>query len=261
MTKFLRYLFSIALCLHGIGSPARAGSFDPAQFGDLALWFDAGNGPVLEGNKISAWRSRVGELQLTQEEKAWFPTLIEKGPGGQPTAEFDYCASLTGRCKNPVKGEKVLVAVIQIPDKGQSGQARIFGLREDEGIEAVMPDELYLRFFFPPFEKKYGRDRFVGPLHGARAAFAKAPLRELSVVTAVYGSEKTQLFVNGENKATTEMGLGSEGGEASMGANKKGGSYFTGLISEILVFQGTMTDEQRAALEKTLAQKYNISLK
>ena len=128
-----------------------------------------------------------------------------------------------------------------------------------------MPNQLFLPFFAPAAEKKYGRDKLVGALSSARAALAKAPLRQPSVVTAVYGSDKTQIFVNGENVGTTEMGLGTAmgpGWDAIMGAtNTNGRGYFTGLISELMVFQGTMPDEQRTALEKSLAEKYSISSK
>jgi prepilin-type N-terminal cleavage/methylation domain-containing protein len=78
------------------------------------------------------------------------------------------------------------------------------------------------------------------------------------VVGAYMSSSGTAAFVNSVT-AITGAGVAMNGFDGfTVGANKSGGSNFTGLISEILVFDRILSQRERIMVMSYLSKKYKI---
>ena len=249
-------------------SQARAQEFDAAKFGPVYLWFDAGHGVTGKEGKAASWQSRVGNATVSQSVPQWQPNVTVQGLGKKPSLDFDYGAFLTGNVQRDLPEEKTTVVVMAVPDRGQDSMASLFSFGTSGyqlPLRAPNPKSLKFLFLWGPVEAKYGREALAASgIKESTIPIFEGPLADLSILTTVYGAEETSIYMNGKEIAKFDKGLGAPCPKEcflTVGAsNEKGQESMTGYISELIFFEKPLTPENRAEMEKELAQKYQITL-
>ena len=78
-------------------------------------------------------------------------------------------------------------------------------------------------------------------------------------VMAVYLSQDSKLFVNDVDNSTTSSTAGVTGFDGlRVGTDRNGANKFTGLISEVIIYDRLLTSEERRLVMSYLAKKYKI---
>lgn len=78
-------------------------------------------------------------------------------------------------------------------------------------------------------------------------------------VLGIYLNDNSQLFLNDVNFSTTTATSGITGFNGlNVGTNRNGANNFTGLISEIIIYDKLLTSDERRLVMSYLAKKYKI---
>jgi hypothetical protein len=80
------------------------------------------------------------------------------------------------------------------------------------------------------------------------------------IATAIGGTTSSRCYHDGSDVTTSDDPTGTWGSGLSVGSNDGSNEFFFGLVLEVLVFSGALSDTQRQAVEQHLSQKYSITL-
>jgi hypothetical protein len=212
---------------------------------------------------VSRWEDRSGRgNHFTQGTISKYPALVSAGIGGKPAVDFD--------------GVDDLLAAASFSDATQ-GTVFVVALPRNVGAsQAVLASR---------DEATATRNFYAGISNGAKqyvyhenAGAATAVVGDDSLVAdtpyvlAWKSDGSSYTFWRNGDPQTLTAAVGSNNGNwwgdvsardnftvgGSKGASE--GSWFNGLVAEVLVYETALTDAQRQRVERYLAKKYGITL-
>jgi hypothetical protein len=251
--------------------------YSPAANQSLTFWFDAADATTLTlvagtPTKVSAWRSKIGGLTVTQTTAGFRPTYTTNVQNGLPVLQFSQAGrTFLTACNVPIIGTNSLTIIgafqYTSTDEGYVFSLNAFGTTSNGQII-------------------YGRNAS----QNATAALYITSSTESITATGNPGGNAWQimsfvcnreqrrstLFMNSSNLSNITIGydttniLGSNTYRMNISigvANSNDGvtpafisgsynSYFTGNMGEILVFNTALSDTDRFKAESYLATKW-----
>jgi len=214
-------------------------------------WYRADVGIVLgTGSNVATWQDQSGNgNDAAQGTSGNQPVLVssDSSINSKPVLQFTrssnkYLSIPNSASLNPSSGKITVIAVAKqttsnaamILDKSPSSGNGGYGLRINSGAPT-----LYIN----------GTTE-SGSLSG----------NTYGVIEGDYDQTKLSMYVNGTltQSGSYTTAIGSNTSVLTLGGTSTTGSGLDGDIAEVLVFSGTISDQDRQAIEWYLAQKYNV---
>ena len=213
------------------------------SLGSPLIWYRADSGVVLEGEFTTQWRDLSGNNHHTflQTGNAR-PTFIQSSEAnGLPSIKFSGGQVLRAPNVFPVLSDYTKVVVLRINNYGAFNNI----LSGTNGHAFWM-----------------GSSRFPKLWHAGNFVDAYKELPEqFSILTGSFNNAEArgEIYVNGQFGAAGRTGRRNEDSTLHIGAIA-GGFNMDGEVSEVLVYDRVLSEEERVTIEEYLAGKYNISL-
>lgn len=230
----------------------------------LTMWFAADKGVTLaeDGKSVLEWTSQTDpNLKLTQTDAAAAPQLITDDKGAKHLLYDgkDDLLTLEGVNFNDKSNLSIVIVTQYQGDKLSSDWSG-----ETKTPFFVTSDGDWGSVYLSPYQDWVGA-RFgsgVGNCH--MKLIRDKPMETSSVTAAVKDGGLEKIFVNGvagakregqavktkNNGSTLYVGMGVIGGDMRI--------YYTGTVSEILVYDRTLSDSEIAGLSMYLNTKYQL---
>lgn len=227
---------------------------------NLALWLDASEGVTAEQNSVSAWKSRVGNITATI--KSGSPTLTDNTASGKKGIYFD--------------GNDDALNLV-LPDNfwNEKNDFTVLMYTASENKTSSLTNNTnsqYHSIMYFGETSSWGSAYFNASQNeiiwrfgsGSSGDYGTTCLRDISTGnmytnTAIRkNGYKDTLFVDGE-KIFTDTTISNvtknikSDGWIGVGKNN---TFFKGTVCEILIYDAALTDEQIAAAQLALAEKY-----
>lgn len=234
--------------------------FNPRQIPNLELWLDSADAPTIVkdgSNKVSQWQDKSGNNNhAIQTDIAKQPTYTSNGINGKPAMRgdgnnrrMDFTHSLT--VGDPFTIFIVLKADIITPDPTTGSALNVamaFGdATSGESVFAIRqtrsaPDSLRTTAYNGGGIFNSGNDNAV-------------------LSTTLYDGINVETYKNGslvDSDIADSTGMLLTGGYL-FNDDTSGSRSFIGWISDVLIYAGSLGDEERSQVEQYLIQKQEIS--
>lgn len=237
---------------------------DQVPLDGLGLWLAADKGVTLSpnGSAVETWNSQWGAAALKPAAPSEAPTLSVNEHGAPALSfdgvndtlsvegmEFNGKSELTiitvtryGGPSNGLEGYGDRYAALFVPETGSWGSI----------IVAPYHDQVVTRF---GAGQSMGFDRYVRP----------ADCRETTVAVSVKNGATEQMYVDGEKAGTwtgRKAATANNGDTLYLGKSISGGRdyFFKGMISEILIYDRALTEDEIRQIDSYLGAKYRGEL-
>lgn len=226
---------------------------------NLTMWFSADEGVELaeDGVSVKSWTSRTGE-ELVLSAKENMPQIIKDENGNEAvnfTGASDYL-KMDGVDFND-KSDLTVIAVSNYtgPDRDpeeNGDRSPVFFVTEAGGWGSV---------YLSPFRDWIGMRFGTGVTNCHIKYMREEPVSTNSLTAMVKNGSTETLYVNGENvfsKDGQSEKTANNGSELYIGAGISNNELFgyEGTISEILVYDRALTDEEIADINLYFKEKY-----
>ena len=239
-------------------SPAFAG-FNPALYGTLSLWLDAadilgtGANPA-NGTTVTTWYDKSGNARNATSSGT--PKLASTGLGGTKPS-INLLATSQQYFTGPITNGGTTVTSFVVATESAAGalNTRLVSLGPASG------QDYGSTAYIIPFLKSAGSGTAqLGSFRGGPGAFKDVADDTPFYASLVSDTLTDTIYVNGvvgtpldtvNNALTyTTYGIGNDSG--------KEGNYWTGYVSEVLVYNSALSTTNRQAVEAYLATKWGI---
>lgn len=231
----------------------------------LALWLDASYGVTAEGDAVTKWASRVGDI--VAEVKSGSPTVVENAIGNQPGIQFDGeddIMKLTMPDDFWNNKSEFTVLLFNSPEFKTNGSSKdsssgttysqnysilYFGETGSWGSALFTSSQNEVLFRFgsgvsSDYGSAYVRETDIGNIYTGTA------IRKDGIDNSVFVDGKLAFTCKGQSYTTSL--IKSEG---EIGYGKKGNPY-EGTICQILVYDRALTNDEIVAAQKWMSEKY-----
>ena len=237
---------------------------DIVQDEHLALWLDASSGVTADGNAVTQWASKVGDI--VAEVKEGSPTIVENAIGNQTGIQFDGddIMKLTMPDNFWNNKSEFTVLLFNAPESTTNGS------NMGTSVSTTYSQDYSILYFYET--TSWGSALFTASQNevlfrfgsGVRYDYGTAYVRETNIgniftSTAVRKNGRDnsvfvdgKLVFTGKGQSYSTSFIGSNG---EIGYGKKGHNY-TGTICQILVYDRALTNDEILAAQKWMAEKY-----
>ena len=270
-TKFLYTLLYLSFII--VTQPAHA-AFSPSSISGLQLWFSADTGVYADtsltlatstdGAKVKGWVDQSGHNNnATQTNAVNAPTLKLNQVNGLPALRFD--AAFSQYLVHTYSGEPATVIVV--------GKEALATPNNDTWLGADTSDPVAVGAYY--FKAgNGGLDlEFIRSISGDTGGSSFEAVRHIGTVNNAWyiqsgtnGASTISLWKNSvkiAQNSTTTPRLPIKPGTTVIGsayyADSLNGSFLTGDIAEILVYDNALSDSQMAQVHQYLSTKYNLA--
>ncbi len=234
--------------------------FNPRQIPNLQLWLDASDtyGIIKDGsNKVSQWLDKSGNNNhATQNDIAKQPTYTSSGINGKPALQSDgnnrrlnFNHSLT--VGDPFTIFTVLKADIITPDPSTGSSINVV-LAFGDSTSNVSA--------FAIRQKRISPDRLRVTSYGGGGVFHSG--NDDAVLSSVtFDGSTLKSYKNGvlaTSSTANQTGMAISGGYL-FNDSTSGARAFLGWVSDVLIYAGALSEDQRNQAEQYLIQKQAIS--
>ncbi len=238
----------------------RLSAFKPTKFSGCALWLAADRGVTTVDGKVSAWADQSGNGNHAAQTTANYrPLYVASAQGGRPTLRFDGSNDVlsVGSPSLPM-GSSTRTGFVVVKRETSSTEGYIFKYGALSAFRS-------LGFCFA---HQGTTSAYLG--YYAHDVF-KSSASDTSGTIWTFGNSESNvsssfLYKNGSSQMPLTL-FGSDGtinttaGAMYIGDFSDAHSYpFYGDISEIIIFNRALTDNERIKVEQYLSGKYAITL-
>ena len=228
-------------------------AFNPNFSGSgMKLWLDANNAGSLtkSGNAVSKWRDLTGNISNISANST--PTYNPTGCNGKPTLTFVAGNQFNTTNSSITNVNFNFFVVFKMPTP--SGIPAMFALYNGLTIYPHTPANLL--GIGSNIEGVLWTYTGGGP-ETYKFNNVATPINAFCIVQVSIINNKKTVYINGVpgNQVSCSPG---QGGTLIIGNSGNGNNYFVGAISEILVYNNTLTDENRQKIEGYLAWKWGL---
>lgn len=224
-----------------------------------SVWFDASDtgsiGNVSSGDDVSVWVNKIGsDANLTQNITLKKPSYNAVALNNLPAIEFNGSTDeLEGIANSfPTSGESYTAFVVLQSDASTGEDRYVFSSRPSPNVSKQS-----FSLTSPESSQVVYADEWYGDSNTSEKALNYGDFGLVAMRYDGAGSGRT-IFVNGSTSGTDSstdfdgvgdyVTVGSHGGEF----------YFDGKISELLIFQEALSNQDRYELSYLLSQKWNL---
>ncbi len=226
----------------------------------LALWLDAAKGVTTdESGNVTQWASQAGEITATL--KTGNPSLrpVGQGKGIYFDGSTAFDLSMDGEntfWNNKEEFTVLLYTSAELDTRGaesgtysQYNSVLYFGETADWGSAYFTPSQNEVIFRFgsgtsQDYGTTYERDQNIGSI------FTGTAIRKDGLNNSIFVDE--ELIYDGR-AASSETKNISSSGWIGLGKNN---NYFKGTVCEVLIYDRALSDQEIAAAQRSLAEKY-----
>lgn len=247
-----------ALSALGIGEATSAPpvEFSPADISGLQLWLKVDTleaGGYVDEDVVDVWPDDSGNgNNATQPTFGARPTFYESIINGKPAVRFDglgkfFSTPLTG------PGANFTIFIVSASASENSGQSQI-------RFQALSTTNFVV---FPWTSGGAGSPLAIDVNNGGVSGLATGFGTSFSVEayrSAASATNGRQTWSNGVILAQQDTGSGALNVPLYIGAYGGASEFFSGDITEIIIYNAALTDEQRQQVEQYLGTKYGITI-
>jgi hypothetical protein len=221
----------------------------------LTMWLRADQGVTLNGAKVSRWADQSGHgSDATQPMAASQPSFVASGSHGKPVLRFNGTSSFLG-FNLPINGLTGMTIVLvgnnranqQGGDVGANSSAIHWGETAWWGVTYLSPFQTTVPF-------RFGTTQTGNlPLYNRPASVGTSS----TLNTAIKNGTTDTLYVNGQKVLASSGKLATIAASTNTGFIGQGdlSTFFSGDISEILVYNRALTDAERQTVEGIVAAR------
>lgn len=230
----------------------------------LALWLDASSGITVDGNAVTSWASRVGDVVATVNTGS--PTVVNNAIGNQAGIRFDGDDIMELTMPDDFWNDKseFTVLLFNAPESTTNGS------NNGTSVSTTKSQDYSILYFYET--ASWGSALFTASQNevlfrfgsGVSADYGTSYVREANIGSTYTSTAirkdgiNNDVFVDGElvfagtGQSYTTSKIGSYG---QIGYGKKGTNY-KGTICQILVYDRALTDDEIVAAQQWMAEKY-----
>lgn len=206
---------------------------------------------VVDGGKISTWYDLATNNNATQGSDSYKPIYKAKAISDLPALYFDGASNFMTFNGEKLIGSNYSIFVVEFRTSNKSNNYFI------GGNAATANSNLYLGY---DNETTITHNQYSNGYTGTTAAYKSYDPKIHSFIHNVFTGKK--YYQNGTSIATnadTNSLVDFQG--AAIGRMVDGGSsyYYQGYIGEIIIFNNSLSDDQRQDVENYLSQKWKIT--
>ncbi len=232
---------------------------------DLMVWLKADDGITADpGGLVSEWRDQSGHLNnAVQVDPAAQPTKLDNAVTNKPAVHFD---GATQFLEVPFNDSTVADRDLTLYLVLSFDLANTFQFQGPIGINNVnIPAsfDLYLNRGNPINQTP--RFTFLRGNGSANQSFqgqASPTTNQFYILSVVMRGTNATMYLNGNfnGSATLLPGLQTVANSIRLGLRQDNGTRFQGSIAETMIFNGSVSDAERANLDQYLGTKYGINV-
>ena len=210
--------------------------FNPTSVNELIVWYSAANSISTEGRIVQLTDLSGNNLHATQANTINQPLLIAESLNGNPSIRFNGSNNFLESTFGETYAQPNSIFVLW---KTNIGGSRVL-LDDFSNLILDINTGLNIRMFA-----------------GSAIQYSKASPFDFLITTAIYNTSSSQLFENGQLKASGSSGSNGLPG-LSIGRRKVfTDRYFSGDIAELVVINKNPDPIERNKIERYIANKYS----
>ena len=251
-----------------------AQGFDPRHLStDLLVWCRADAGVETNGSTVSKWRDMSGKgRDFSQGTASSQPAFKAKGQGGKPEIFFDD-DKLTGSDLYATLADKGEWAIIIVLGKGWSDPNGVAASNFSNSINVFVANPAVGHIGIAQLSNTYGG--FSGGIYAGggysgyrftttvtESKISPSEPVVVSLYSSASGITSRQNGVDGTTAAATDLISGASTmqlGDAPDN-NSNALEYYYGPISELIIFDGALNQNDRDMVEQYLGDRYGIHM-
>ena len=225
--------------------PTPPSTFLPTDISGLALWLRSDLGISLNGSTVSEWADQSGNLANALQGNASLQPAYSSsgGPNGVPYLSWTAAGNSVA-----------LAATLTV---NQPSEYFIVCRNLNSGGNFVRLIDCGVN----DLQTYVDNTQQVNMYSGADFATGNSlTLSADSIVDNIFNGASSQSAVNGGTLATGNAGASNGNGTVTIGNSGGGGGSWVGRIYEVIVYNQTLTSDQRILINTYLSNRYNITI-
>ena len=221
--------------------------FSPKDIDGLFLWLDASTLDLEDGEPVRTWFDLSdNDFDMVQAASDRYPVYQSGALNQKPVVYFD--AEFKVRLESPIfdSTEYPLTVFVVGSKEGGDDRGYILSSRGEEETDESSGAIALARF-----------GRHLSAYAGSWLRSRTSDTFDYQLVTVLFNSINSEIFINGVHKATgntgdrnmTQFFIGGRGDDQD---------YFTGDIAEVIIFEKALTTSQQQQVEGYLLEKYDL---
>ena len=247
----------------------------PTQIDDCVLWLDAADESTVTGSgtNIYTWNDKSGNGNDAFNHGSEYPQYDGTTINGRKVVHFVATANSTGDVlkgafaagSQPFSGSTGGTIIIVFKQKSFVGTefAAVLELAEGAYASSSYGDRLITNVFGSAYNSAEGYVNVVRMASGAGTTSHTARIENGAAIIMSYTNDgtTTTTYANGKKVGTaSEDEADNARTHFCLGDDMTSGDHFNGYICEVIVFNRTITTNERQQVDLYLSRKWNIAI-